>query len=64
MCLPLLWLLGSLEFATAPLLSQYIVIDSYALGTTYRSLRKLWSQIASLAASQAATYSTSMVESA
>ena len=60
MCFPLLCLLGSLEFATAPLLSQYSVIGSYALGTSCRSIRKLRSQIASLAA----TYSASMVESA
>ena len=64
MYLTLLWLLGSLEFVTAPLLSQYSVIGCYALGTTCRSIRKLWNQTTSLASSQAAIYSASKVESA
>jgi len=53
---------GSIELATAPLLSQYSVIADCAEGTTSRSNRKFLSQITSLATSKAATYSASMLE--
>ena len=46
------------------LLSQYCVLADYAEGPTPGSNRNFQSQTASLAASKAATYSASMVESA
>ena len=55
--------LGSFEWATAPLLSQYSVITDCTEETTPRFNRKFLSQTASLAASEATTYLTSMVES-
>ena len=64
MCFPLRLFLGSLALATAPLLSQYSLIGSCIFGTTFSSFKNSRSQTTSLAASQAATYSTSMVESA
>ena len=64
MCLPFLCVLGSFELATAQLLSQYSVIADYTEETTQRSNRKFLSQTDSLVASEAATYSASMVESA
>ena len=64
MCFPLLWLLSSFEFDTAPLLSQLSVIAGHSNGTTSRSIRKFFSHTASLAAFEAAMYSASMVESA
>ncbi|CAA0828845.1 Unknown protein, partial [Striga hermonthica] len=64
MCLLALWARGSLEFATAPLLSQYTVITCGKLGITSKSTKKFLSQTASFAASEAAMYSASIVESA
>ena len=64
MYLSLLWLLGSLEFVTSPLLSQYNVIGLFMSGTTLRSVYNFLSQTNSLASSQAAIYLASMVESA
>ena len=64
MCFPYLWLRGSLELATVPLLSQYRVMDKFMFGTTSKSCRNFLSQTASFAASQAAMYSTSIAESA
>ena len=62
MCFPFLWFLGSLDYATAPLLSQNNVIGTCSILTTPRSERNFLSQTASFATSQAATYSASMVE--
>ena len=56
--------LGSFELATVLLLSRYNVIADFAKGITPSSNRKFLSQTASLATSKAATYLTSMVESA
>ncbi|GER40492.1 cholesterol 7-alpha-monooxygenase [Striga asiatica] len=59
-----LWARGSFEFATAPLLSQYTVIPRGKLGITFKSTKKFLSQTAYFAASEAAMYSASMVDSA
>ncbi|CAA0840370.1 Unknown protein, partial [Striga hermonthica] len=64
MCLLALWARGSLEFATAPLLSQYTIITRGKLGITSKSTKKFLSLTASFAASEAAMYSASIVESA
>ena len=64
MCLDLPWSLGSLAKATALSLSQKISIGSLIAGTTPRSPMKFFSHIASFAASLAAIYSHSQVESA
>ena len=63
-CFPRLWLLGSLKLATAPLLSHYSVIGFDIFGTISKLVKNFLSQTAPLVASQAATYSASMVESA
>ncbi|KAJ9561356.1 hypothetical protein OSB04_006516 [Centaurea solstitialis] len=55
---------GSFACATAPELSQNISIGLEILATTLRSDRKFLSQTASFAASHAAMYSASVVESA
>ncbi|KAJ9566994.1 hypothetical protein OSB04_002960 [Centaurea solstitialis] len=55
---------GSFACATAPELSQNISIGLEILATTLRSDRKFLSQTASFAASDAAMYSASVVESA
>ena len=60
-CFPLQWFLGSLALATAPLLSQKSRTGSCMFGMNSISLRNSWSQAASLATSQAITYSSSMV---
>ena len=62
-CFPLQWFMGSLALATAPLLSKQSLITLCIFGTTSNSFRNQQSHTASLAASQAATYSISMVES-
>ncbi|TYK22574.1 hypothetical protein E5676_scaffold584G00290 [Cucumis melo var. makuwa] len=45
-------------------ISHIRVMDKFMFGTTSKSCRNFLSQTASFAASQAATYSTSIVESA
>ena len=65
MCFPHLWLLGSREFATAPLLPQYKVIGRCIFRTTSKSVKNFLSHTASFPTSQSATYySASIVESA
>ena len=50
------------EFTTTPLLEQYSGSGLSISGATSRSVKNLWSQAASFAASLAATYSASIVE--
>ena len=64
MWFPFLWFLGSLDYATTPLLSQNKVMGTCSILTTWRLERNFVSHIASFAASLAATYYASMVESA
>ena len=64
MCLEFWWDLGSLAWAIAPLLSQYKATGNAMVGTTPRSEMNFLIQTASLAASDAAIYSASVVESA
>src|ERR1051325_7294359 len=63
-CIPRIRPRGSFKLATTPLLSQYNAMGKFMFGTTSKSLRNFLSQTASFAASQAATYSASIVESA
>ena len=63
-CFCFLWFFGTLDWATAPLLSQNSLRGAVTAGTTSRSYRNLRSHTASFAASDAATYSASVVESA
>jgi hypothetical protein len=64
MCFPLLWFLGSLDCVIAPLLSQNNVMGDYSILITPRFVRNFLSQTTSFAASPAAKYLGSIVESA
>ena len=64
MCLDLWCDLGSLAWAIAPLLSQYKFNGSDILGKTPSLVMNFLIHTASLAASEAAIYSASVVESA
>ena len=63
MCLDLWCDMGSLAWAIAPLLSQYKFTGSNILGTTPSPAMNFLIQTASLAASEAAIYSASIVDS-
>src|SRR6266542_1070967 len=64
MCLDFWCALGSLACAMAPLLSQQRFTGHPALGTTPSSIMNFLIQTTSFAASEAAIYSASVVESA
>ncbi|KAA0036841.1 hypothetical protein E5676_scaffold110G002110 [Cucumis melo var. makuwa] len=64
LCSKAILLRGPLELATVPLLSQYKVMGMFMSRTTSKSCKNFLSQTASFTASQAAIYSTSIVESA
>ena len=63
-CFWLLWLLGSLDCATTPLLSQWTISGCRTKGTTPSFIRNFLSHTASLVALQVAIYPATEVESA
>ena len=63
MCLLFQWFLGSLDYATTPLLSQNSIKGDTAKGTIPNPIKNFWSQITYFTVLEVTTYLTSIMKS-